>query len=79
MQTAFVNGADLLHNVRVQYKLPPERFADGLFGDVVVSGAKSARGDDDVGAVPGQFDGLPYPPGVVPYDRMPVDVNPETR
>ena len=79
MDILFKKGPNILQNVRMQHQGLAEGLTDGLLGQVVVGGAKTAGGDDDIRPLPGDVQRFLQPPGVVPHHGVPEDIDPQAR
>jgi hypothetical protein len=66
---------DLLPEFRVKYKFRAEGLGNGLTGRVIYGWAKTAGGDDDVGALKRLEDGFRDAPGVIAYGLGTVQVH----
>ena len=64
-----------VENVLVQHQGLAEGLADGLFRQVIVSGAQAAGGNDDVRPAAGNVQGFLQALGIVPHHGVPEDVD----
>ena len=75
MEGGLVEGPDVLQNVRVEHQGAFKGGADGLLGQIVIGGAQTAGGDEDVRPAAGDVQRLLEPLGVVSHHRVPEDVD----
>ena len=66
---------DGFQHILPQHQGLAEGLADGLLGQVVIGGTQASGGEDDVRPLPGNFQSLSQPGGIVPHHGVPEHVD----
>ena len=75
VEGGLIEDPDLLQNVRVEDQRLVKGGADGLLGQIVIGGAQTAGGDENVRPAAGDVQRLPEPLGIVSHHGVPEDVD----